>query len=144
MGDTGSLTIGLLLSFLSIKVADLPNKGFEAEFNLFVLAIAPIIIPCFDVVRVFIHRLRRGDSPFLPDKSHIHHKLLALGFGQRKSLVLILLADAALIALNFWAARHVGATLIIGADVAIWTIANLYLTSRIRRREKEIGETLYR
>lgn len=144
MGDTGSLTIGLLLSFLSIKVADLSNKGFEAEFNLFVLAIAPIIIPCFDVVRVFIHRLRRGDSPFLPDKSHIHHKLLALGFGQRKSLVLILLADAALIALNFWAARHVGATLIIGADVAIWTIANLYLTSRIRRREKEIGETLYR
>lgn len=144
MGDTGSLTIGIILCFLSIKVADLPARGFEPDFNLFIIAIAPIIIPCFDVVRVVLHRLRKGTHPFLPDKSHIHHKLLALGLGQTRSLVLILMADAIIIALNFVASAHFGATWIVAADVVIWTCGNIYLTSLIRKREKRIGQTLYK
>lgn len=146
MGDTGSLTIGLLLVFLSLKVDNLPSAPTcgTHEYNLFILAIAPIIIPCFDVVRVFLHRLRQRRNPFLPDKSHIHHKLLALGFAQSKALITILVWDAILIVLNFMCSLCIGATWLVIADVALWTLLNVYLTSAIRRREKMLGEELYK
>ncbi|MDE6410122.1 MAG: undecaprenyl/decaprenyl-phosphate alpha-N-acetylglucosaminyl 1-phosphate transferase [Muribaculaceae bacterium] len=145
MGDTGSLTIGLILVFLTLRVANLssaPEWG-NCDYNLFILAIAPIIIPCFDVVRVFLHRIRQRRNPFLPDKSHIHHKLLALGFAQSKALIVILLWDAILIVLNFWLSLYIEATWIVLADVVIWTVLNLYLTASIRRRERKLGQTLY-
>ncbi|MDE6027238.1 MAG: undecaprenyl/decaprenyl-phosphate alpha-N-acetylglucosaminyl 1-phosphate transferase, partial [Muribaculaceae bacterium] len=144
MGDTGSLTIGLILVFLTLKISELPDSGALGNNNPFILAIAPIIIPCFDVVRVFIHRLRQGRNPFLPDKSHIHHKLLALGFAQSKALILILISDAVLIALNFFCSPYIGATWIVIGDIAVWTCANIYLTSAIRNRERQLGTTLYR
>ena len=62
---------------------------------MMVVAIAPIIVPCFDVARVFLHRLRNGHNPFLPDKCHIHHKLLALGCRQWEALITILCAGCA-------------------------------------------------
>ncbi|MDE5869818.1 MAG: undecaprenyl/decaprenyl-phosphate alpha-N-acetylglucosaminyl 1-phosphate transferase, partial [Muribaculaceae bacterium] len=106
MGDTGSLTIGLILVYLSLKLTDAVPQDCMKNYNLFILAVAPIIIPCFDVVRVFLHRIRKGRNPFLPDKSHIHHKLLALGFGQSKALIVILISDALLILLNLWCSLY--------------------------------------
>lgn len=143
MGDTGSLTIGLILVYLSLKIMNLTPDGAEADHNLLILAIVPLLLPCFDVVRVFMHRVREGRNPFLPDKSHIHHKLLALGFRQSKALIIILISDAILIMLNYLASSCVDATWIIVCDIIIWTLCNLYLTSAIRRREKRIGEKLY-
>lgn len=145
MGDTGSLTIGMILVYLTLKVADLPEDSSEVTegYNLFILAIAPIIIPCFDVIRVFLHRIRQRRNPFLPDKSHIHHKLLALGFTQSRSLITILAWDAILIVINYACSRYVGPTWLILADVGIWTLLNLYLTSAIRNRENRLGTALY-
>ncbi len=145
MGDTGSLTIGLILVFLSLKVANLASETGSGigDYNLFILAIIPIIIPCFDVVRVFLHRIRKRRNPFLPDKSHIHHKLLALGFAQSKALVVILLWDAILIVANFRLSCYVAPTWLVLGDVALWTCLNLYLTSAIRRREKRLNVSLF-
>jgi len=143
MGDTGSLTIGLVLVFLSVAVFSIPAESIINHRNVFVLTIAPIILPCFDVVRVFIHRVRKGHNPFLPDKCHIHHKLLALGFRQRKALITILVMDAVIIVLNLWLSSCVQPTWIIVADVAIWTVFNFLLTRLIRAREKKVEEVLY-
>lgn len=143
MGDTGSLTIGLVLVFLSLAVFSIPSESIIGNKNVFVLAIAPIILPCFDVVRVFIHRVRMGHNPFLPDKCHIHHKLLALGFRQSKALITILLSDALIIVLNLWLSSFVQPTWIIVADVILWTLLNILLTKMIRSREKKLGEVLY-
>ncbi len=64
MGDAGSLTIGLLLSFMSIGVFNLPLQTTVNELpgteNALILALAPIMLPCLDVVRVFFHRIRGG------------------------------------------------------------------------------------
>lgn len=143
MGDTGSLTIGLILVYLAIKIDNSSSEMMPSAFNFFVLSIAPIIIPCFDVARVFLHRVRKGRNPFLPDKIHIHHKLLALGMAQNRALVVILVSDAALILLNLWCSLYIGATWIILFDVALWTLLNIYLTSLIRKRERRMSETLY-
>lgn len=143
MGDTGSLTIGIMLVFLSIKIFNIDLNGMEGAGNLFILAIAPIIVPCFDVVRVFFHRVRNGNNPFLPDKCHIHHKLLALGCKQWQALISILLADALFICVNLALSPYMNPTWIIVGDVALWIVMNMLLTHTIRVRERSLGVKLY-
>lgn len=143
MGDTGSLTIGIVLSFLCIETFNIPEMDAPAHENLFVLAMAPILVPCFDVVRVFFHRVRKGCNPFLPDKCHIHHKLLALGMRQWQALIAILLSDLGFVLLNLWAASYISPSWIVACDLMLWIVANMLITKLIRIRERRIGQTLY-
>ena len=92
MGDTGALTIGILLCFLALKLCS-HNAVDMQGINPLVVASAPLIVPCFDVVRVFMGRIRRGNNPFLPDKTHIHHKLMAIGMTPRLTMITIILCS---------------------------------------------------
>ena len=79
MGDTGSLTIGMMTCILSLKLLDgFPVNPSMQQPNAFFLAYSPLIIPCFDVVRVYLHRVRNGKNPFLPDKNISITKCLPL------------------------------------------------------------------
>lgn len=146
MGDTGALTIGVILSFLSLAVFNIPTSELTElrDSDLFILALSPLIIPCFDVVRVFIHRVRNHRNPFLPDKCHIHHKLLAVGIPQRKALISILLVDAAFVVADMILSSVVEPTLLFIANILLWTLLNIFLTKRIRICEKRSGKTLYK
>lgn len=140
MGDTGSLTTGILLSFLAIVTCSLPDDGtFSAK--IIVMAFAPLAIPCLDVVRVFMHRIRNGKSPFLPDKTHIHHKLLAIGFTQRPAMVTILATSAALIAFDMWLSNYVGPFMVLVIDLVLWVAGNWALTRKIKSRQQKLGIT---
>ena len=145
MGDTGSLTIGLVLSFLAIKVFNIPDieKIHGLNYNILVVAISPLMLPCFDVVRVFMHRVRNGRNPFLPDRSHIHHKLLAIGFKQSHALITIVCLDMLLVVCNVLLSLVLQVTLVIFADVLILLIGNIILTRLIRKREVRLGKSLY-
>lgn len=146
MGDTGSLTIGTILAFVTLAVFNLKGNGRIAEFpdyNLFVLALTPLLLPLLDVVRVFLHRIRRHSNPFLPDKCHIHHKLLALGFKNSTALICILITDTLFIATNLILSPYLSPTIIILLDILIWSLANMLLTHLIRNREKATGIKLY-
>lgn len=143
MGDTGALTIGMILVFLAIAVFNMPVDAVEGGKNLFILALAPIMLPCFDVARVFFHRVRKGRDPFLPDKSHIHHKLLYIGMNQRKALIVILVFDALLIVFNLVLSAVVQPTWLLLFDLVIWTLCNIGLTKKIRSIEKKNGVVLY-
>lgn len=133
MGDTGSLTIGLTLCFLSLRLSNV-GDGAAGGANPFVVAFAPLLVPCLDVVRVYMHRVRNGKSPFLPDKNHIHHKLLAIGVRQRPAMVSIVLASVALTLANVVLSLYVNATLLLLGDVVLWTAANMALSRKIRVR----------
>lgn len=143
MGDTGSLTIGVMLSFLTLEVFCMPPNTTPAGENIFILAVAPIMLPCFDVIRVFFHRVKRRTNPFLPDKCHIHHKMLALGYRQRSALIIILAADALFILFNILASPYIPPTAIFLADILGWTLINVAITHLIRIRERNIGASLY-
>lgn len=143
MGDTGSLTIGTMLAFLTIEAFNINPDTVPFGENLFVVAISPIIFPCFDVVRVFTHRVRNGHNPFLPDKCHIHHKLLALGFRQWHALITILICDALLTVFNLAVSPYFNPTWIIAADILFLIVANYVLTKMIRVRERQLGVSLY-
>lgn len=140
MGDTGSLTIGLVLSLLAIELSRIPN-GHVFAADVLVIAFAPLAIPCLDVIRVFVHRVIRGNSPFLPDRVHIHHKLLALGFPQRPAMITILAASAGMIGLDLLMSPAVSTFMIVVIDLAIWVVANYLLTRAIRARQLREGIT---
>ena len=140
MGDTGSLTTGLVLSFLALQLTSVDNGGVFAA-NALVVAFAPLAIPCLDVIRVFVHRVIRGNSPFLPDRVHIHHKLLALGFPQRPAMITILAMSAGVIGLDLLISPSVSTFMIVVIDFAAWVVANYFLTKAIRARQLREGIT---
>ena len=108
MGDTGALTIGLLLSAMSLRICQLDT--LPEGCNPAVVAFAPLLIPCFDVVRVYLHRIRIGHNPFHTNKNHIHHKFLALGMSQRSAMMVIIAASTALVLANYWLSAYINIT----------------------------------
>lgn len=147
MGDTGALTIGLILSICSIRVCMIPDTVMNASalegLNPAVAAFAPLLIPCFDVVRVYLHRIRAHRNPFLPDKTHIHHKLLALGMSQRAAMPTIVAASLLLSLANYLLSLVVNITALFIADLLLWILANIALSRVIRRRSRRLGTVLY-
>ncbi len=143
MGDTGALTTGMVLVFCAIAVMCAKPDSVTADYNPSIVALSPLIIPCFDVFRVYFHRVRNGRNPFLPDKCHIHHKLLALGVNQTRALLTILLASIAFIGINVIVSPYLNPTVLLILDVVIWTGGNIILTKAIRRRERRLGQSLY-
>lgn len=129
MGDTGALTIGMILCFLALQMASVEKVSFSSA-NPFILAFAPLIVPCFDVIRVYLHRVRNGKNPFLPDKNHIHHKLLAIGMPQRMAMVSILSVSLALTLLNIWLSIYININILLIIDILIWVAINIWLSRR--------------
>lgn len=143
MGDTGSLTVGMLLAFIALSVTNISAQDVTKEYNQLVLAFSPLIIPAFDVVRVYFHRIRQHRNPFLPDKCHIHHKLLALGLNQRASLCAILLSAVIFMLVNVLLSPYISATLLLAGDVFLWLCGNLLITRAIRKKEARLNTSLY-
>ena len=92
MGDTGSLVIGLILSILSIRLinegVNIPNDQLYINKGPFI-SIILLSIPLFDTFRVFFIRVFSGYHPLRADRNHIHHALLDLGFGHKKSALIL-------------------------------------------------------
>lgn len=132
MGDTGSLTIGIVLSILSIKITTIPTSGISWSYNPLVVAFAPLMIPCLDVIRVFFHRIRCGKDPFMPDNNHIHHKLLAIGLRPRMTMVFIVLSSFILSLINLFVSQYIDIHILLLFNFALYGGVNMYLTYRIK------------
>lgn len=140
MGDTGSLTLGYLLSFLVISCAMYDEASFQTPNNI-IIAFSPLLVPAFDVVRVVFYRFRHRKPLFLPDRNHIHHKFLAMGFSHRQSMVLILCMSALFVVLNIVTVRFLSITLVLLADIALWIALNLWFDWLIASRKPSMLET---
>ena len=126
MGDTGSLTLGYILSFLAIKYSQNNMEPACYIEGAFVIAFSTLIIPAFDVVRVVMVRIRNGKSPFEPDKNHIHHKFLAMGFSPRKAMIIILLISCGFSGVNILLMPYVNNTVMLIGDILLWIGLNLW------------------
>jgi UDP-N-acetylmuramyl pentapeptide phosphotransferase/UDP-N-acetylglucosamine-1-phosphate transferase len=132
MGDTGSLTLGLILSFLLLNLSTfIGHNGPTRNCKYFIVAFTSLMIPMLDVVRLVIYRIKQHRSPFLPDMNHVHHKLLQLGFNARQALLILLGADVVLILLNAFFSMYVNVNILFAADILIYGLAVWYLTKRI-------------
>ena len=80
MGDSGSYFLGSIISLLAITLMN--DKSYEGSL------LSPLIIlsiPILDMSSVIFKRIWESRSPFYPDRSHLHHKLIDLGLSHRKS-----------------------------------------------------------
>lgn len=80
MGDTGSMLLGFVIAFLTVRLFALDNEvlaslPFQLQNLPFVVG-AVLIIPLYDTVRVFTVRIFKKKNPFRADRSHIHHLIL--------------------------------------------------------------------
>ena len=88
------LVIGFLLSVFAVSIVEsnIIYEDFNFDAKGSALAVAILIIPLFDALRVFVIRVAKGVSPFSPDRNHIHHNLSDLGYGHRRTSLYICLA----------------------------------------------------
>ena len=132
MGDTGSLLIGLLNSIFVIKfilVASEPGSLLPLE-SAPAIGFAILIVPLFDTLRVVSLRILSRRSPFSPDRNHIHHFLLDLGFSPKKIVLTCLSANLLFIALAYYL-RFTGTTVVlIGLSAAALLIVSIVYYSR--------------
>ena len=133
MGDTGSLTLGYILSFLAIKYSqNIPSIPFTQ--GAIVIAFSTLIVPSFDVIRVIIVRLYARKSPFSPDKNHIHHQFLAMGFSPRQSMIIILFISCAFSGINILMMPYVNNTAMLITDVIAWIGLNLWWNGVVKKK----------
>ena len=136
MGDTGSLTLGFILSVMVVKyVSVMVQESSRLDGAPVVMAFSVLLVPSLDVCRVVLNRFRRRVHPFKPDKSHIHHKFLNMGFTPRRSMILIQLMAVAFIVLTLVLLR-IGllAPVVFILDILVWTLMNVWFSRIISRR----------
>ena len=141
MGDTGSLTLGYIISLLVIHLSRMDMNEVKVGQTTMLLAFSTLIVPLFDVVSVVMHRLRERHNPFLPDKNHIHHKLLRAGMSPRNAMVAILLVAMSFVAINWALAGLLNITLLLILDIVLWVLMRLGINRIIRRHERMTGQT---
>jgi UDP-N-acetylmuramyl pentapeptide phosphotransferase/UDP-N-acetylglucosamine-1-phosphate transferase len=103
MGDTGSLILGLLISILVIRFNELNiYPDFEFAINAApAVSIGILAVPLFDTARVMIIRIKNKKSPFHPDKNHVHHRMINLGFKHVSASVRIIAVNLLFIIVAF-------------------------------------------
>ncbi len=99
MGDTGSMALGFCLSAVAVRLSQ--RTGVEASPVTLAVVLA---LPAFDTLLVMLRRLLHWQNPFLPDKTHLHHRLMELGLSHT-AVVSVLYATMAGFGFLAWAVR---------------------------------------
>ena len=126
MGDSGSMFLGLVLAAAAITLMGQIDANAVFSENIgpaalpLLLPFAVLAIPLLDLGLAVLRRVRRGKSPFAPDKEHLHQKLMSMGNSQQRTAVILylgtgMLALPAMLSafIPVWAALVVGALLLI-------------------------------
>lgn len=133
LGDTGSLMLGLLMCAMGVAVSN-ARIGGGVGLNPMVVAFAPLILPCYDVVRVVCNRCMHGHNMFVADKGHIHHKFLALHMSQRHALLCVLTAAVAMTASAVALSRIINVNAVLVIEAVIWAGINMVITKLIKKQ----------
>ena len=132
MGDSGSMVLGLALSAAATSATTQADpqafNGALGSLALYLPLLVPLSVlalPFVDLLLAVVRRVRRGRSPFAPDKQHLHHRLLELGHSHRRAVLL----------LYFWSAvvafSGVGLSFKGGHWYVIWTLIALVLVGML-------------
>lgn len=124
MGDSGSLILGYVIAYLAIKYQmDNERGGLPYREESLLTSFSLVFIPCIDVIRVALQRKINGKKMFEPDKTHIHHCIMALGLDMHITLIVILALFTAICSINY--GLYVGelpTALIILIDIIVYGI----------------------
>ncbi len=127
MGDGGSLVVGFLLAFLTVRTTYVPvesaGDGASSWYAVF-MPLCVLAVPIYDLCSVSLIRLSQGKSPFVGDQQHLSHRLRARGLSVWQTLAVVYgitaltgLSGVFLARLDGWAAALAGAQVVVALVV---------------------------
>jgi len=145
MGDCGSLFLGYMINLFVFQFCEL-NAQHNVPEELHMpaapaVAICVLLIPLFDTMRVMLTRIKRGYSPFSPDRNHIHHLLLKIGLKHRQVTFVLLVESLFFIILGLLGRN--GSIGLLTAIVAILMTLTTYVIWRLvdKKETEKIEKT---
>jgi UDP-GlcNAc:undecaprenyl-phosphate/decaprenyl-phosphate GlcNAc-1-phosphate transferase len=97
MGDGGSQMLGFSIGVLAILVTQGDSSALSATLPLLLLG-----LPILDTVTVMVRRTLAGESPFVGDRKHLHHRLLTLGFAHHEAVIVVYCVQVGLFLLAYF------------------------------------------
>ena len=98
LGDSGSYLLGGIISIMVLNILSqdyIIKANYDLHKVLFVISI--LIYPIIDLIRIFIVRIKKGKSPFIADKNHIHHHLNYYFNSHLKTVIFIAISSTLVI-----------------------------------------------
>ncbi len=121
IGDGGTLMLGMLMTvFAFFAMSSKQQCDLLADKNVGLVAftLAVLIIPLFDTLRVMTMRILRGSSPFKPDKTHLHHLFIDMGFSHLGAALFIIFVNF-MVVLIWMASWKLGASVDVQTYIVI-------------------------
>jgi UDP-GlcNAc:undecaprenyl-phosphate/decaprenyl-phosphate GlcNAc-1-phosphate transferase len=129
MGDTGSLLLGFVVAVLCIRFIQVNNANPSAIIGYApVFTLGLVMIPVFDTLRVFGTRIWRGRSPFIADRTHIHHLLTNNGISHSLATRLICIVHA-IILIDVYMMRNVRQELVVAVLFAFMILVTFIFSN---------------
>ncbi|MBK6346946.1 MAG: undecaprenyl/decaprenyl-phosphate alpha-N-acetylglucosaminyl 1-phosphate transferase [Bacteroidales bacterium] len=123
MGDTGSLLLGFIVATFTIQFNEL-NITDNATFLIDAapaVSFSILFVPLFDTMRVFAFRIYRKGSPFKPDRRHIHHVLLDLGYSHSRATFTLMTVNIFVVEIA-WYFQYLGTMKVMAMLLSIGTL----------------------
>ena len=137
LGDSGSLTLGYLISWMIIYQLNQPSPSLP-NYNHMGYFLWLVFIPCVDALAVMLHRIWVDKPIFQPDRSHLHHLLSTAGIDQVSVMVLILWLHAALIGCGWAVMKYIPHW----SYEIVAVTALVYITTTHRFRRRVVNESI--
>jgi UDP-GlcNAc:undecaprenyl-phosphate GlcNAc-1-phosphate transferase len=144
MGDAGSLWLGHILINTSIHL--LKHTPVKADNHplLPLIIIGYFLVPVLDSLRVYLGRMKKGNSPFKADNTHLHHLLLLTGFSHKKVSFMISTISVVILMLGVFTYEYTSLTIAVIVVICLFcTIAfvlNLFKKLLIWRERIRVME----
>ncbi|MBE7188869.1 glycosyltransferase family 4 protein [Jatrophihabitans endophyticus] len=145
MGDSGSMLVGLMLSAAATTATEGTDpSAFGSTLGSLpillplIIPLAVLALPFVDLLLAVTRRVRRGRSPFSPDKQHLHHRFLEIGHSHRRA-VLLLYFWSALIAFGGVGLSYDGSQWLVVWVLSALVVVGLLLTLLPSLRDRVTG-----
>ena len=128
IGDGGTLVMGIVMSVFMIRIlrhGSMSEVYDAANIGLIPFTLAVLPVPVFDTLRVMTTRILKRKSPFHPDKTHLHHMFIRLGYSHATTTLAILILNF-FVVLCWWISYMVGCS--IDAQLYIVLVLSILIT----------------
>ncbi|WP_410084455.1 MraY family glycosyltransferase [Alistipes putredinis] len=128
IGDGGTLVMGIVMSVFMIRIlrhGSMSEVCDAANIGLIPFTLAVLPVPVFDTLRVMTTRILKRKSPFHPDKTHLHHMFIRLGYSHATTTLAILILNF-FVVLCWWISYMVGCS--IDAQLYIVLVLSILIT----------------
>lgn len=147
IGDSGSLIMGTLAYVITCRIIHTRHMDWNDQYCVSML-FAIYALPVFDTLRVMTLRMLHGKSPFKPDRTHLHHMFVDIGYPHIMITAILLLINSIIIGVWLLSARYmdsINGQFFVVIGTAILLVPGLYFfLRRVSVKHPEVFEDFKR